>query len=47
MARNKKRADGRYKVSVYTGTVDGKRQYKYFYSTSLRYAEAAADEYRR
>lgn len=45
--RNKKRKDGRYKVSVYTGTVDGKARYKYFYSTSLNEAQAAADEYRR
>lgn len=45
--RNKKRKDGRYKVSVYTGTVDGNARYKYFYSTSLNEAQAAADEYRR
>ena len=45
--RNKKRKDGRYKVSVYIGSVDGKARYKYFYSTSLNEAQAAADEYRR
>ena len=47
MSRNKKRADGRYAVSVYTGTVDGKRQYKYFYAGTQSEAQAAADEYRK
>jgi len=43
----KKRPDGRYKVSVYIGTEDGKKKYKYFYAQSANEAQAAADEYRR
>lgn len=47
MAKNKKRADGRYSCQVYLGKgPDGKRKYKTFYGSTLREAKAAADDFR-
>ena len=47
MAKNKKRADGRYSCQVYLGKgPDGKRKYKTFYGSTLREARAAADDFR-
>ena len=47
MAKNKKRADGRYSCQVYLGKgPDGKRKYKTFYGSTLREAKAAADAFR-
>ena len=40
MAKNKKRADGRYSCQVYLGKgPDGKRKYKTFYGSTLREAK--------
>lgn len=47
MQKNKKRADGRVKVSVYLGTVDGKKKYKYVYGATQAEAERKAREVRR
>ena len=47
MAKNKKRAGGRYSCQVYLGKgPDGKRKYKTFYGSTLREARAAADDFR-
>ena len=47
MARNKKRADGRYLYRVYLGTDEnGKKKYKAFYGDTEKQARAAAADYR-
>lgn len=43
---NKKRADGRVQISVYIGTENGKRKYKYVYGATQKEAEAKADQIR-
>lgn len=40
---NKKRADGRFAVQVYVGTVDGKRKYKTAYGSTQKEADANAE----
>lgn len=49
MARNKNkpREDGRIKVSIYLGVVDGKRKYKYVYGTTQAEADRKAREVRK
>ena len=42
-----KRADGRYLVQVYIGTVDGKKKYKNAYGTTQKEAEKKAEELKR
>ena len=44
---NTKRADGRYLVQVYIGTVDGKKKYKNAYGTTQKEAEKKAEEIKR
>ena len=44
--RNTQRSDGRYAVSVFVGTVDGKRKYKYVYGKTQKEADLKADELR-
>lgn len=45
--KNKKRTDGRVKVSVYLGTDEnGKRRYKYFYGSTAKEAEQKAADLR-
>lgn len=47
MARNKKRADGRYLYRVYLGQDEtGKKKYKAFYGATEKEAKAAAADYR-
>ena len=47
MARNKRRADGRYTRQIYLGKDDsGKRKYKTFYADTDREAQHLAEEYR-
>lgn len=47
MARNKRRADGRYLYRIYLGPDEhGKRKYKFFYGSTEKEAKAAAEEYR-
>lgn len=47
MARNKRRADGRYLYRIYLGLDDhGKRKYKFFYGSTEKEAKALAEEYR-
>ena len=47
MARNKRRADGRYSRQIYLGKDDsGKRKYKTFYADTDREAQRLAEEYR-
>ena len=42
--KNTQRADGRYAVQVYTGSVDGKRKYKTVYGKTQKEADIKADE---
>lgn len=42
MAKKKKRADGRYSIQIYLGTVDGKRKTKTVYGATKAEAEEAA-----
>ena len=42
-----KRADGRYLVQIYIGTVDGKKKYKNAYGTTQKEAEKKAEEIKR
>lgn len=44
--RNAQRSDGRYAVSVFVGTVDGKRKYKYVYGKTQKEADQKAEELR-
>lgn len=44
--RNTQRSDGRYAVSVFVGTVDGKRKYKYVYGKTQKEADQKAEELR-
>lgn len=44
--RNTQRSDGRYAVSVFVGTVDGKRKYKYVYGKTQKEANQKAEELR-
>ena len=47
MARNKRRADGRYLYRIYLGLDErGKRKYKFFYGSTEKEAKALAEEYR-
>ncbi len=41
---NTKRADGRFQVKVYLGTVGGKKKYKYVYGATQKEANQKADE---
>lgn len=41
---NTKRKDGRYRVRVYLGIVDGKKKYKYVYGNTQKEANQKADE---
>lgn len=41
---NIKRADGRYRVKIYLGVVDGKKKYKYVYGNTQKEANLKADE---
>lgn len=43
---NTKRADGRYKVKIYLGEIEGKKKYKYVYGRTQKEANAKADEVR-
>lgn len=42
----KKRKDGRFRVSIYIGTVDGKPKYKYVYGNTQKEAKQKAEEIR-
>lgn len=43
---NTKREDGRYRVKVYLGIVEGKKKYKYVYGSTQKEANLKADEVR-
>ena len=43
-SRVKKRADGRYMMQIYIGTVDGKKRYKYVYGSTPKEVERKAEE---
>lgn len=45
-SRVKKRADGRYMMQIYIGTVDGKKRYKYVYGATPKEVERKAEEVR-
>lgn len=46
-SKNKPREDGRVQVSIYLGTVDGKRRYKYVYGATQAEADRKAREVRK
>ena len=46
-SKNKPREDGRVQVSIYLGTVDGKRKYKYVYGATQAEADRKAREVRK
>ena len=45
-SRVKKRADSRYMMQIYIGTVDGKKRYKYVYGSTPKEVERKAEEVR-